>query len=171
LTTHPPACLDCETANVVSQPGFKRDLIGHHQVEVSEVVGLQLSLHEAHQACLLAGTQDVAGAVEHIDAMNFKRLLVGWYASGPPREVAAELLKPLWTADPTGDLVRTLGCYLDHESSATTTTTAIVLGVHRTSRAVTTVVAIFQSSPMMKSYQNCPNDFRNLISPAPRRLG
>jgi purine catabolism regulator len=91
--------------------------------------GLQLSLHEAHQACLLAGTQDVAGAVEHIDAMNLKRLLVGWYASGPLREVAAELLQPLWTADPTGDLVRTLGCYLDHESSATTT--ALVLGVHR----------------------------------------
>jgi purine catabolism regulator len=91
--------------------------------------GLQLSLHEADQAYLLAGTQDESGAVEHIDAMNLKRHLVGWYASGPLREVAAELLQPLWTADPAGDLVRTLGCYLDHESSATTT--AIVLGVHR----------------------------------------
>lgn len=91
--------------------------------------GLKLSLHEANQACMLARTQDVAGAVEHIDAMNLKRLLVGWYASGPLREVAAGLLRPLWTADPTGELVRTLGCYLDHESSATTT--ALVLRVHR----------------------------------------
>ncbi|ONI87938.1 hypothetical protein ALI144C_08375 [Actinosynnema sp. ALI-1.44] len=92
-------------------------------------VGLKTSLHEAQQACVLARTQDVAGAVEHIDAMSVKRLLAGWYGSRPLREAATGLLEPLTTADPSGELVRTLGCYLDHESSATTT--AIVLGVHR----------------------------------------
>ncbi|MCU1607659.1 MAG: hypothetical protein JWP46_4124 [Modestobacter sp.] len=91
--------------------------------------GLKQSLHEAQQASLLARTQERAGAVEHIDAMSLKRLLLGWYASGPLREAAAELLAPLWAADDSGELVRTLGTYLDHESS--TTTTAIVLGVHR----------------------------------------
>ncbi|HEV7728370.1 MAG: hypothetical protein JWQ26_604 [Modestobacter sp.] len=91
--------------------------------------GLKRSLHEAKQAALLARTQERAGAVEHIDAMSLKRLLLGWYASGPLREVAAELLAPLRDVDPSGELVRTLGTYLDHESSATTT--AIVLGVHR----------------------------------------
>jgi sugar diacid utilization regulator len=91
--------------------------------------GLRQSLHEAQQASLLARTQERAGAVEHIDAMSLKRLLLGWYASGPLREAAADLLAPLWAADESGELVRTLGTYLDHESS--TTTTAIVLGVHR----------------------------------------
>jgi purine catabolism regulator len=91
--------------------------------------GLKQSMHEAKQASLLARTQERAGAVEHIDAMSLKRLLLGWYASGPLREVAAELLAPLRDADPGGELVRTLGTYLDHESSATTT--ALVLGVHR----------------------------------------
>jgi len=91
--------------------------------------GLKRSLHDAQQASLLARTQDRAGAVEHIDAMSLKRLLHGWYASGPLREVAADLLAPLWEADPSGDLVRTLGTYLDYESSATST--ALVLGIHR----------------------------------------
>jgi PucR family transcriptional regulator, purine catabolism regulatory protein len=91
--------------------------------------GLKQSLHEAQQASMLARTQERAGAVEHIDAMSLKRLLLGWYASGPLREAAADLLAPLWAADDSGELVRTLGTYLDHESS--TTTTAIVLGVHR----------------------------------------
>jgi purine catabolism regulator len=91
--------------------------------------GLKQSLHEAQQASLLARTQERAGAVEHVDGMSLKRLLLGWYASGPLREAAADLLAPLWAADDSGELVRTLGTYLDHESS--TTTTAIVLGVHR----------------------------------------
>ena len=91
--------------------------------------GLKQSLHEAQQASLLARTQERVGAVEHIDGLSLKRLLLGWYASGPLREAAADLLAPLWAADDSGELVRTLGTYLDHESS--TTTTAIVLGVHR----------------------------------------
>nr|WP_042194754.1 hypothetical protein [Kibdelosporangium sp. MJ126-NF4]CEL21526.1 Regulator of polyketide synthase expression [Kibdelosporangium sp. MJ126-NF4]CTQ95907.1 Regulator of polyketide synthase expression [Kibdelosporangium sp. MJ126-NF4] len=78
--------------------------IGHPYLGTT---GLKASLHEAKQACVLARTQDVAGAVEHIDAMSVKRLLAGWYGSSPLREAATGLLEPLTTADPSGDLVRT----------------------------------------------------------------
>lgn len=92
-------------------------------------VGLQRSLVEARQACLLAQTSESPTAVEHVDAMNVTRLMTGWYHSEPVRETARQLLAPLYDADPSGELVRTLRCYLDHESSATTT--SIVLNIHR----------------------------------------
>ncbi|GAA5150577.1 PucR family transcriptional regulator [Pseudonocardia eucalypti] len=91
--------------------------------------GIQRSLEEARQACLLARTEHGAASVEHLDAVSMKRLLVGWYASGTLRSVAAEVLTPLREADPSGELVRTLRRYLDQESSATET--AALLGVHR----------------------------------------
>jgi PucR family transcriptional regulator, purine catabolism regulatory protein len=91
--------------------------------------GLRRSLQEAQEACLLARTEDVPAAVEHVDPMNVKRLLIGWYASGPLRDVAAGLIEPLVRFNPDGDLVRTLRAYLDHESNSTTA--ANVLGVHR----------------------------------------
>jgi hypothetical protein len=90
--------------------------------------GIEQSLREARTACLLARTEQ-AGAVEHVDAVSMKRLLVGWYGSGPLRSAAAETLTPLLEADPSGELVRTLRRYLDQESSVTDT--AAVLGVHR----------------------------------------
>jgi hypothetical protein len=91
-------------------------------------LGIERSLREARTACLLARTEQ-PGAVEHVDAVSMKRLLVGWYGSGPLRSAAAETLTPLLEADPTGELVRTLRRYLDQESSVTDT--AAVLGVHR----------------------------------------
>lgn len=91
--------------------------------------GLKQSLAEADQACILAKAQDLPGAVEHIDGMTMTRLLAEWYQSGVLRQVAYDLLEPFRRADPSGDLVRTLGCYLDHESSATMA--SVVLGVHR----------------------------------------
>jgi PucR family transcriptional regulator, purine catabolism regulatory protein len=91
--------------------------------------GLRRSLQEAHEACLLARTEDVAGSVQHVDPMNVRRLLIGWYASGPLRDVASALIKPLIEAEPGGELVRTLRVYLDQESNATDT--SHVLGVHR----------------------------------------
>jgi sugar diacid utilization regulator len=94
--------------------------------------GIARSLDEARQACLLARTESGASGanrVEHIDAVSMKRLLVGWYASGTLRSVADEIVTPLITADPSGELVRTLRLYLDLESS--TTLTAARLGVHR----------------------------------------
>jgi len=48
---------------------------------------------------------------------------------GKLQDIATALVAPLLAADPRGDLVRTLRCYLDHESN--TTTTAAVLGLHR----------------------------------------
>lgn len=91
--------------------------------------GIARSLGEARQACLLARTADRAAAVEHVEAVSMKRLLVGWYTSGPLRMVAADLISPLVAADPSGELVRTLRRYLDCESS--TTETAAALRVHR----------------------------------------
>jgi len=64
-----------------------------------------------------------------MDPLSIRRLLVGWYSYGPLQEIATALVQPLLAADPAGELLRTLRCYLDHQSSPTTT--AAVLGVHR----------------------------------------
>lgn len=91
--------------------------------------GIGRSLQEAHDAGLLARSREIAGAVEQMDPLSIRRLLVGWYSYGPLQEIATALVQPLLTADPAGELLRTLRCYLDHQSSPTTT--AAVLGVHR----------------------------------------
>jgi hypothetical protein len=134
-----------ESESAAVEPGELRGILGDalHAVEADHrglvlcagvgggypgTAGLARSLDEARQACLLARTESGA-AVEHVDAMSMKRLLVGWYASGTLRSVADEIVTPLLTADPSGELVRTLRLYLDLESS--TTLTAGRLGVHR----------------------------------------
>jgi hypothetical protein len=94
----------------------------------SGAAGISRSLDEARQACLLAQTERGV-AVEHVDAVSMKRLLVGWYNSGTLRAVAEDILAPLAEADPSGELLRTVRLYLDLESS--TTMTATQLGVHR----------------------------------------
>jgi hypothetical protein len=91
--------------------------------------GIGRSLQAAHDAAMLAHTRDVAGAVEHIDPLSIKRMLVGWYAQESLQEIASGLLEPLRAADRSGELVHTLRCYLDSESSITTT--AAILGLHR----------------------------------------
>ncbi|MEV7011851.1 helix-turn-helix domain-containing protein [Streptosporangium sp. NPDC051022] len=95
----------------------------------SGISGIGTSLHEAQQALMLARTRDVAAAVELTDSMSVNRLLLGWYQAGPMRDTALSLIEPVRKEDPSGVLLRTLRCFLDHESS--TTTTAAVLGVHR----------------------------------------
>jgi PucR family transcriptional regulator, purine catabolism regulatory protein len=92
-------------------------------------VGLRRSLTEAHQACLLASSRSSAGAVEHIGTNSVKRLLANRYVTGLQHELAEQMLRPLIVADPAGQLMHTLTCYLDNESSATAT--AATLGVHR----------------------------------------
>jgi sugar diacid utilization regulator len=92
-------------------------------------VGLRRSLLEARDACQLAGARDVVGAVEYLGSGNVKRLLSGRHTTSLQLGLARQLLVPLTVADPTGQLVRTLCAYLDHESSATAT--AAGLGVHR----------------------------------------
>ena len=91
--------------------------------------GIGRSMQAAMDAAQLARTRDVSAAVEHIDPLSIKRMLIGWYTQGPLQDIATALVAPLLAADPRGDLVRTLRCYLDHESN--TTTTAAVLGLHR----------------------------------------
>jgi hypothetical protein len=91
--------------------------------------GIGRSLEAAHDAAMLAHTRDVTGAVEHIDPLSIKRMLIGWYAQESLQEIASGLLEPLRQADRSGELVRTLRCYLDSESSVTTT--AAILGLHR----------------------------------------
>ncbi len=91
--------------------------------------GIGRSLNAAHDAAMLAHSRDVTGAVEHIDPMSIKRMLVGWYAQESLQEIASGLLEPLRHADRSGQLLRTLRCFLDSESNITTT--AAIIGVHR----------------------------------------
>lgn len=67
--------------------------------------------------------------VQHIDALGVRRILLGWYASESFAAFASSLLAPVVDSDADGQLLATLETYLDSESSATLTATA--LGVHR----------------------------------------
>ncbi|TYB45582.1 PucR family transcriptional regulator [Actinomadura chibensis] len=92
--------------------------------------GIALSLHEAHQASLLASAGACAGRreVAHIDELGVQRLLADWYTSESFQTYARGLLD---TLRGTGgeSLLSTVESYLEHESS--TSTTAGELGVHR----------------------------------------
>jgi purine catabolism regulator len=91
--------------------------------------GLRSSLAEAKEAATIAQATGDELAVQHIDDMGIRRILLGWYASDTFAEFAHTLLAPLLQADHDGELTQTLESYLDHESSATLAATA--LGVHR----------------------------------------
>ncbi|MEU3980448.1 helix-turn-helix domain-containing protein [Streptomyces sp. NPDC026672] len=95
----------------------------------SGAAGIGASLEESRRACMIARARAVGGAVEVTDPGGLRRLLDAWYAYAPTQELADEVLAPLRQIDPTGELGRTLACYLDHESSLATT--AAALGVHR----------------------------------------
>ncbi|GAB2778322.1 PucR family transcriptional regulator [Amycolatopsis magusensis] len=92
------------------------------------VAGLRRSLAEARRACLIAAARNTPAAVEGV-GHEVKRLLAGSYAPGVQHELARRLLRPLTRTDAGGQLIATLACYLDNESSATPT--AAALGVHR----------------------------------------
>lgn len=91
--------------------------------------GIGRSADQAQQAVLLARTTHRPAAVEQFDAVSTRRLLAGWYRSAQLRDAVADLLAPLHEADPSGELVRTLRCYLDCQSSAKAA--GELLGVHR----------------------------------------
>ncbi|GAB3569245.1 PucR family transcriptional regulator [Amycolatopsis endophytica] len=91
--------------------------------------GIGRSADQARRAALLAHTAHRPAAVEHIEAGSTRRLIAGWYGSAPLRGAAADLLAPLTEADPSGELIRTLRCYLDCQSSPKAA--GAVLGVHR----------------------------------------
>jgi hypothetical protein len=91
--------------------------------------GLQRSLAEAREASTMAMAGAQGSAVEHIDELGVKRILLGWYASDSFAEFARTLLEPLVSVDPHGELLPTLEAYLDSQSSPTLTATT--LRIHR----------------------------------------
>jgi purine catabolism regulator len=92
-------------------------------------VGLGRSIQEAHQAALLASAGNIAGVVEQIGSSAAKRLLANYLLLSQQYEIAERTLRPLTVTDPSRQLLDTLACYLDNESSATAT--AAALGIHR----------------------------------------
>ena len=104
---------------IVLHAGIGRPYLG--------LVGLRTSLAEAKQAGLIA--QAAGGAVQHVDDMGIRRILLSWYSSDGFADFAHTLLAPLLGQTNGAELVRTLEAYLDCQSSATDT--AARLGVHR----------------------------------------
>lgn len=92
-------------------------------------LGIGRSLAEARQAGLLARAAKRSGAVEHIDELGIKPLLVGLCSEPAFQELARALLAPALEAEGGEELFRTLDCYLDHESSVKSA--AALLDVHR----------------------------------------
>ena len=91
--------------------------------------GLRSSLAEAREASILAQAGGGTDVVQHIDELGIRRILFGWYASETFTVFAKTLLEPLQRADPGGDLVATLECFLDNQSSPTLT--ASTMNMHR----------------------------------------
>ncbi len=93
------------------------------------VLGLKKSLAEAHEASTIAMAGGEPFAVQHIDELGVKRILLGWYASETFAEFARTLLGPLIDEDPHGELLPTLEAFLDNQSSPTLTGSQ--LNIHR----------------------------------------
>lgn len=93
------------------------------------ILGLQKSLQEANESSTIAQLSGKNSAVQHIDEMGVRRILLGWYASESFSEFAHTLLASTKAADQDGELLRTLETYLDCNCSPSET--AIALGIHR----------------------------------------
>lgn len=93
------------------------------------ILGLQKSLQEANESSTIAQLSGKSSAVQHIDEMGVRRILLGWYASESFSEFATTLLASTKAADQDGELLRTLETYLDCNCSPSET--AIALGIHR----------------------------------------
>lgn len=89
--------------------------------------GIANSLTEARDAARLARSREETGRFLHVDRLGFGQLLLGWTRTDSFRPAAEAILEPLSNAP--GQLIGTLGAYLDCESSLAHT--AAVLGVHR----------------------------------------
>jgi hypothetical protein len=98
--------------------------VGRAQVGAEGIAG---SLAEARDAARLARSREETGRFLHVDRLGFGQLLLGWTRTDSFRPAANALLEPLARAP--GELVGTLGAYLDCESSLAHT--AAVLGIHR----------------------------------------
>lgn len=65
----------------------------------------------------------------HFEGVGVKRLLFGWYTTEALTQLARDILEPIRAGSTNGELLDTLECYLDTESSLTDT--AAALGIHR----------------------------------------
>jgi purine catabolism regulator len=107
--------------------GLRRTLDARLGVGRPHSDGLAATLAEAADAARLAATRPETGHFLHVDQLGMAQLLLEWTRTDTFEPAANALLAPLHAAP--GDLVRTLGAYLDAESSLAETAT--VLGVHR----------------------------------------
>ncbi|WP_394161227.1 PucR family transcriptional regulator [Galactobacter valiniphilus] len=89
--------------------------------------GLAASLDAAGEAARVAAHRERGGYFLRIDALGLEQLLLSRTRNDTFLPAARSLLQPL--IDAGGDLLPTLGAYLDHESS--TAATAQALGFHR----------------------------------------
>jgi hypothetical protein len=89
--------------------------------------GLARTLGEAGDAARLATTRSASGHFVHVDRLGLGRMLLAWTRTDTFLPAARSMVDPL--LGQPGDLLRTLACYLDAESSLTET--AAELGVHR----------------------------------------
>lgn len=91
--------------------------------------GLGRSIEDALYALAFAESERGRSVVQRSDSMTTNRLIRAWLPQGIAREVVAAVLDPLRDADPTGELLRTLRCYLDEESNMSKA--AARLHIHR----------------------------------------
>ncbi|WP_033292809.1 helix-turn-helix domain-containing protein [Amycolatopsis jejuensis] len=89
--------------------------------------GLAASIAEATDAARLAAARPDLGHYLQIDELSMAQLLLEWTRTDTFAPAARALVAPLQSAQ--GDLVRTVGAYLDAESSLSEA--AAALGVHR----------------------------------------
>ncbi|MBL1101487.1 PucR family transcriptional regulator [Streptomyces coffeae] len=89
--------------------------------------GIARTVAEADDAARLAVGRPETGRFLQVDSLGMAQLLLGWGRTETFIPAAHTMLTPL--RNQPGDLIRTLGTYLDSESSLNET--AAVLGVHR----------------------------------------
>lgn len=135
-TQDTPTTVPADLSRVVRRAllAVEREVPGSHLwagigTTVDGPVGLRTTLQEARQACVLAAEHIGPGPVEYLGGSDALHLLTNQYLGAVHRTLAHQLLQPLVAADSAGQLVHTLSCYLDNESSPTATATT--LGVHR----------------------------------------
>jgi hypothetical protein len=131
-TAHEPGAADVQ-AHSAALRRAQRDLAAVLETQVGVgrphpgPTGLTRSLAEAADACRLAASRPHTGKFVQVDQLGLAQLLLAWTRTDTFQPAARALLQPL--EDQAGDLLHTLGVYLDAESSVAET--AAVLGVHR----------------------------------------
>jgi PucR family transcriptional regulator, purine catabolism regulatory protein len=91
--------------------------------------GISATLSEAREASLGAKPDQQGVGLMHFEGVGVKRLLFGWYTTEALTQLARDILEPIRAGSTNGELLDTLECYLDTESSLTDT--AAALGIHR----------------------------------------